>query len=86
MDGTFLQRAELKGTWDFIVFVDVAKELALSRGISRDSILLGGEAKAYEVYERRYLPAFEIYDARVSPREHGDIVIKNDNVERPELG
>jgi uridine kinase len=85
VDGTFLQRAELNGAWDFVVFLDVASEIAIQRGVRRDSTLPGGEAVAREAHERRYQPAFEIYNARVAPIEHADIVIKNDDVGMPEL-
>jgi uridine kinase len=36
VDGSFLQRAELDGLWDEIVFVDTAFEVAQSRGARRD--------------------------------------------------
>jgi uridine kinase len=46
VDGTFLQRPELAEAWDFVIFVEVSKEVAIQRGVRRDAAHLGGEANA----------------------------------------
>ena len=78
VDGTFLQRDELSEAWDFVVFVEVSETVAVSRGAARDAAHLGGAAAAREMHERRYQPAFAIYDARCRPRERAHLVVVND--------
>ncbi len=83
VDGTFLQRDELADAWDFAVFVEVSESVAVSRGAVRDAAHLGGTAAAREMHERRYQPAFAIYDARCRPRERAHLVIGNDDPAGP---
>lgn len=75
VDGTFLQRPELKDAWDFIVFLDVAEEEARQRGVARDALALGGAVGASELYIKRYAPAFTRYEMECSPRANADVVI-----------
>ena len=85
VDGTFLQRCELAGGWDLVILVDVSDEVATSRGVARDAASLGGEKKAREVHRRRYQAAFAIYEARCDPRDIADIVVRNEDTERPQV-
>ena len=74
VDGEFLQRPELKATWDFIVFLDVSAEEARRRGVERDASFLGN---ASVLYDHRYGPAFDRYERECRPAEHADVVITN---------
>jgi uridine kinase len=85
VDGTFLQRAELLDAWDFVLFVEVSEDVALRRGIARDAPHLGGEAAAREMHERRYQPAFTIYDGRCRPRERAHLVVNNHDPSTPRI-
>jgi uridine kinase len=76
-DGTFLQRSELRDRFDFRVFLDVPESVAKSRGIARDTPIIGTRAQAQSLYDLRYLPAFRRYEREARPREHADIVIRN---------
>jgi uridine kinase len=77
VDGTFLQRSELKESWDFVIFVNVPEEEARQRGVERDAPAMGGAAAASELYLRRYGPAFVRYNAECQPAHHADVVIDN---------
>lgn len=77
VDGTFLQRPELRDAWDVIVFVDVDAAIAVDRGVSRDSKHLGGQAAAAALFRDRYAAAYEIYDRVSDPLRHAHIVIDN---------
>ena len=77
VDGTFLQRPELRDAWDFVIFLDVPAEEARRRGVERDASLLGGTAAAAELYDRRYGPAFARYEAECRPADHADVVLDN---------
>jgi uridine kinase len=79
VDGIFLMRPELDDLWGFRVYVAVAEEESLGRGIKRD----GAEAERF--YRARYLPGQRLYDSQARPRERADVVVENDDVERPRL-
>jgi uridine kinase len=85
VDGTFLQRDELVDAWDFVVFVDVSVALAIARGTARDAAHLGGMAAAREMHERRYQPAFAIYERRCRPKDRAHLVVSNDDPSAPRI-
>jgi uridine kinase len=77
VDGTFLQRPELRSAWDFVVFLDVPEHEARQRAVDRDADTLGGRARALELYARRYGPAFSRYQVECKPAERADVVLEN---------
>lgn len=77
MDGTFLQRPELRAGFDFMIFLDVDEGEALRRGTDRDADLYGGPEAAAELYRDRYGPAFARYERECQPIERADLVIDN---------
>ena len=77
VDGTFLQRPELRDAWDIVIFLDVPAAEARRRGVERDAPALGGTVAASELYDRRYGPAFARYEAECRPVDHADIVVAN---------
>jgi uridine kinase len=77
VDGTFLQRPELRSALDFVIFLQVPEEEARRRGVERDSVVLGGQASAAELYLRRYGPAFIRYEIECKPAQQADLVIDN---------
>ena len=76
VDGTFLQRPELRSAWDFVIFIDVPAEEARRRGMKRDMTLLGGRENAAELYSKRYEPAFARYERECCPLDYADLVIR----------
>ena len=85
VDGTFLQRPELRDGWDFVIYVDVSRQTSLGRGIDRDQDLLAGRDEAEAVYSERYIPAFDLYCSYVDPRAGADCVWLNEDLELPTL-
>lgn len=75
LEGIFLQRKELKDFLDFIVYLDVPKEVRLNRVLARDGYM-GGLEDIKTKYEKRYFPAEEKYILEYSPIENADFVIK----------
>ncbi len=65
--------------WTFRVYVAVAEEESLRRGIKRDG------ADAEHFYRARYLPGQRLYDLQTWPRDRADVVVENDDVEQPRL-
>lgn len=76
-DATFLQRDELRAQWDEVIFLDVARDIAVARGVRRDADRLGGEDATRAAYESRYMAACDLYVAEQDPRSRAGIVIDN---------
>jgi len=83
VDGTFLQRPELRDCWEVVVFVDADASVATERGKVRDATLLGGEDAALALYRERYAGAFDIYGSIGQPKLNAHIVIENGTFARP---
>ena len=71
----FLQREELNGLFDYMVYIDVPEEERLCRVLLRDGYI-GDEAAIREKYEKRYFPAERFYADKYRPAEKADLVIK----------
>ncbi|WP_260484000.1 hypothetical protein [Sphingomicrobium flavum] len=80
VDGTFLQRPELKDGFDLTIFLDVPQDLAVERAAVR----AGAEnADAMRTaYATRYLPAYERYDRECRPMASADLIIDNRDFEK----
>lgn len=85
VDGTFLQRLELRDHWDATVFVRTSLEVSEFRGLRRDMTSMGGEEQARKVYSLRYHPAYALYDQLCAPERHSDAIIDNDDLAYPRL-
>jgi len=83
VDGTFLQRPELRGGWDLTIFVETAADIATRRGITRDAGLLGGIDAATRLYAERYDPACALYERLCAPGQIADVVLDNDDLGNP---
>lgn len=82
-DGVFLLRPELIGRWDLCIFVSVAFEETLARARIRDLAPLGSAARVEQRFRSRYLPSQQHYFDTVGPTDLADIVVHNDEPERP---
>lgn len=74
VEGIFLQRRELEGIFDYMIFMDVPEEVRLSRVLKRDGYI-GDEQQIRKKYENRYFPAEHRYTTQCSPVERADYVI-----------
>jgi uridine kinase len=83
LDGVFLLRPELIDRWDLHIFVSAAFERALDRGRIRDQARLGSIAEVERRFRDRYIPAQQLYFATVRPTDHADIIVHNDEPQRP---
>ncbi|MGW1787624.1 hypothetical protein ACWCO0_30765 [Streptomyces tubercidicus] len=85
VDGSFLQRHELAGLWDEVVFADTSFPVARQRGTRRDTQLFGSCAQAEHAFDNRYHAACRRYLAEVDPAAHATIVVGNDDLDHPLL-
>jgi uridine kinase len=85
-DGVFLLRPQLVDRWDLSIFVSAAFEQTLDRARLRDRALYGSTAEVERRFRSRYLPSQQHYSATVRPTDQADIVVHNDDPERPTFG
>jgi len=82
-EGVFLLRPELRGSWDFSVFLRVDFGITVARAESRDLAMFGTADEVRERYERRYVPGQRLYLDEACPESVADLVIDNSDFERP---
>ncbi|NEM90412.1 uridine kinase [Galbitalea soli] len=74
VDGPFLLRPELRGIWNYSIWLDVDPEVALERSAQR-----GAEAGLIE----RHLGGMELYLRESSPRTRATAIVDNGDPEHP---
>lgn len=80
VDGSFLQRPEMAGAWDLVVYLHASFEAAEERGVARDTAALGGIDAARAAFRTRYHAAQRRYLAECSPASTADVVIDAEDV------
>ena len=85
VDGTFLQRPELREHWDLTVFLKTSADTAERRAVGRDAAQSGGADAVRRLYAERYRGAFDLYEGLCAPEDIADVVLTNDNLDRPEI-
>lgn len=85
VDGTFLLRPELMDGWDIAVLLDTSDAASESRGIARDTKLLGGVEATRRLYAQRYRPAYALYERACRPHETADVIVDNEDIAKPSL-
>jgi uridine kinase len=81
VDGVFLHRDELAGTWDLSVFLDVPFEVTARRMAARD----GSHPDPGHPSMRRYVGGQRIYFATCRPRERATVVVDNTDLDAPRI-
>ena len=86
VDGVFLLRPELLDRWDLSIFVAVTFERTVDRARARGTALSGPSADTTGIersWRDRYIPSQQLYLARDRPADHADIIVNNDELQRP---
>lgn len=84
VDSVFAMRPEYDEYWDFRIWLDVAADLSLARGIERDAESEGA-AEAERLHRDRYHESLRIYIAEVDPLSKADVVVDNTDFANPSL-
>jgi uridine kinase len=84
VDSVFAFRTEYDEFWDFRIWLEIAPELALERGIGRDADVEGRD-EAESLHRHRYRAAEDIYIAEEDPLSRADLVIDNSDLAAPLL-
>lgn len=84
VDSVFAFRPEYNDCWEYRIWLEVNPEIALRRGISRDSAAEGFEETAL-VHRERYRVSEMIYLAEVRPHALADVIVDNSNFACPRI-
>jgi uridine kinase len=82
-DGVFLLRPELINRWDLRIFVSAAFERTVDRARIRDEALYLSTKEVERRWRNRYIPAQQLYFATARPTDNADIIVHNDEPQRP---
>jgi uridine kinase len=84
-DGVFLLRPELIDRWDLRIFVSVPLEQTVDRARNRATAMAGSAAdtEIERSWQYRYIPSQQLYFATAHPTDHADIIVYNDQLQRP---
>lgn len=75
VEGIFLQRKELSGIFDFMIYIEIPEDIRLKRVLLRDTYI-GNQQQIINKYENRYFPAEHRYINDYHPADYADFVIK----------
>ena len=79
IDGVFLNRHELRGAWNWSLWLDADPAVRLARLVERD----GAEADAHAESNRRYSEAQRLYVRDAHPNTAADAIVDNTDPDRP---
>jgi uridine kinase len=79
VDGNFLQRPELRGLWNYAVWLDIPDDVADDRRAARDL----ADPNPRPERNRRYSGAQELYRAEAHPRRSATAIVDNTDTEHP---
>jgi uridine kinase len=77
LDGIFLHRPELRATWDFSIWLQVAFAVSVVRLAGRDG------TSADPVANQRYIVGQQLYIAACDPARHATLVVDNGDLAAP---
>ena len=81
VDGLFLQRVELRGAWDTVVFLDMGFAVSVGRMAERD----GSDPDPAAASNRRYVEGQRMYFSECGPQGSADILIDHNDIARPRV-
>ncbi len=84
-EGVMLFRQEIANAFDYKILVDTSFEVALERAKTRDLKHFGNMQTLLEKYTRRFIPGQKRYLAECRPAAKANVILANDDPERPEL-
>lgn len=74
VEGIFLQRKELQGIFDYMIYIDIPESVRMQRVLKRDTYI-GNAQQIIEKYENRYFPAERNYCKQYHPEQTADFII-----------
>ena len=84
VDGAFLLVPALAEHWERILWIDNWRTM-VARAMARDVAWVGSAERVRERYEQYWIPRHRHYEGTYRPRERADIVVDNDDLDRPRI-
>ena len=84
-EGVMLFRKEIVNAFDYRILVDTTFDVALERAKTRDLKHFGNMQTLLGKYTRRFIPGQKRYLAECQPAAKANVILANDDPERPEL-
>ena len=85
MDGIFLLRPEILPCWDLTIYLVTDFKNSMTRGIARDTELIGSSEEAARRFRDRYVPGQHLYHREANPLDKADILIDNNDLKSPQF-
>jgi len=82
VEGLFLLRPELKGSFDLAVRLKIPDDVVVARALSRDVPRLGDRESVLRHYSIQVLPAHNIYEQSCKPDLAADLILDTSDVNR----
>lgn len=82
-DGVFLQRDELVGLLDCVIFLQIDFEVSVSRALDRNFEEIEDSEELRERYMQKYVTAQDMYISTCSPNEKADMVVLYNDFSNP---
>lgn len=83
LDGIFLHRDEMRGHFEFSIFVKASFDVTVARAETRDLENWGTREAVRARYEQRYVPGQRLYLESVDPERLATVVIDNNDPAAP---
>ena len=83
VDAAFLFRPELRGCWDYTIWLDIGFETMVARAIERDIAWMPPEEEIEWRYRERWIPLHTLYETATGARDLADATIDNTDVANP---
>ncbi len=85
MDGIFLLRPEILPCWDLTIYLVTDFKNSMTRGIARDTELIGSSEEAARRFRDRYILCQHLYNREANPLDKADILIDNNDLKSPQF-
>lgn len=82
-DGVFLQRDELVGLLDYVIFLQIDVEVSVSRALDRNFEEIEDPDELRERYRQKYVAAQDMYMRTCSPNKKADMVVLYNDFSNP---
>jgi len=84
VDGAFLLKPDLRGWWDYAIWLDVSFETMIRRAVGRDVAWVGDAEQVRRRYATFWTTTHALYEA-MGPREAADAIVDNQDPAAPRL-
>ena len=85
VDGAFILRPELRGFWDYVVWLDISFETMVERARRRDLAWMPSVEAIEERYRQRWVPLHTLYETRTGARDFASVIVDNTDPANPAI-